>query len=78
VRHRAKEEVTVSDQQLQQVFDKWQSDQEFRQALRRDPDAALRDAGIALGDEGREALKGIDWRLPDEQLQERVSKLRAF
>ena len=31
-------------------------------------------SGIKLAEEDRQALRSIDWSLPDEQLQERVSK----
>lgn len=65
-------------EQLGRVLDKWASDAAFRTALRRDPAAAVRGAGIALGAEELAALGRMDWRLPDEQLQRRVSKQMTF
>jgi putative modified peptide len=56
------------------LIDRWISDEAFRTALQRDPQAALRDAGISLAPDEQEALKAVDWSHSDDELTARVSK----
>lgn len=63
---------------LEQVMDRWMNDTSFREAMRRDPQGAVQDAGMALSPEDKAALQDIDWKQPDEQLQQRVSKGRSM
>jgi len=58
----------------EKLIDKWMNDTTFRDALRRDPQAAVAAAGVTLSEDERAALGTIDWNLSDEQLAERVSK----
>ncbi len=56
------------------LLDRWESDREFRAALRRDPEEAVKASGVSLSDDERAALKAIDWSQTDEQLSARASK----
>lgn len=55
------------------VMDKWLSDAAFRNTLRADPEGAVRALGLDLSSEQWAALRR-QLALPDEQLQDRVSK----
>jgi hypothetical protein len=59
---------------MQRLADRFMNDAQFREQMRRDPEGAARSEGLELDDEDRQALRSIDWNLPDEQLNERVSK----
>ncbi len=59
---------------LEQIMERYTQDPAFKAQLRADPEAAAKAAGIALDDEDRQALRGLDFSLSDEQLQQRVSK----
>lgn len=50
---------------LEQVMDRWMNDTSFREAMRRDPEGAVQDAGMALSPEDKAALQDIDWKQPD-------------
>ena len=59
---------------LEQQVTRWLEQPDFREELRRDPVAALQRMGVALklDEEDLAALRGIDWRLPDAELQTRL------
>jgi len=59
---------------VEQLLDRWINDPAFRQELRADPEAAVRRTGTGLDDTEWAALRQVDWSLPDEELQSRVSK----
>ena len=62
-------------QLIEQLTDRFLNDPEFREQMRLDPEgAAERFFGFKLTEEDRQALRSIDWSLPDEQLTERTSK----
>jgi hypothetical protein len=50
------------------MLDRWISEPGFREAMRRDPAWAIRQAGLALSDEELAAAKGVDWSLAERQL----------
>ena len=60
---------------LEKLIDMWTNEPAFRLALRRDPDAALREAGLELDEEEMAALRKTDWSLSDEALELRLSKV---
>ena len=60
---------------LAQVMDRYTNDPSFKQQLRQNPEEAVRRAGIQLEGDEQMAFRQLDWTLPDEQLQERVSKM---
>ena len=60
---------------MQQIAERFMNNAEFREEMRQDPEGAAQRAGLQLDDEDKQALKGIDWSGPDEQLNERMSKV---
>ncbi len=64
----------MTTQGLEQIMERYTSDPAFKAQLQADPEAAAKSAGIPLDEEDRAALQGMDFSLPDEQLQRRVSK----
>jgi predicted ribosomally synthesized peptide with nif11-like leader len=67
----------VSRENLETLLEKWTEDAAFRRALRADPEAAVRGAGLTLDEEGWQALRGVDWNLSDEELSARASKITS-
>ena len=65
----------MSSPNAETLIDKWINDTAFRNAMRRDPEAAATAAGVSLSDDERTALGAIDWSQSDEQLAERASKM---
>jgi len=63
---------------MQQLADRFVNDANFRDQMRQDPEGAAERSGLPLDEEDKQALKSIDWGGSDEELHERVSKLRAF
>ncbi len=61
-------------QGLEQIMERYTQDPAFKQQLQADPEAAAKAAGITLTDEDRAALRGLDFSLSDQELQQRVSK----
>jgi hypothetical protein len=59
---------------IEPLIDRWIDDNAFRAALQRDPEAAVRDAGISVTPEVQEALKVVDWSQSNDELAARVSK----
>ncbi len=59
---------------LEQQVTRWLEQPDFREELRHDPVAALQRMGVALklDEDDLAALRGIDWGLPDAELQARL------
>jgi hypothetical protein len=64
----------MSTPALEQLIDKWTNEPAFRDSLRRDPEAAVRSAGVQLNEDELAALRSTDWSLSDEALRSRMSK----
>lgn len=64
----------MSHEEIGKLMDRWLEDREFRKALRKDPEGALKNMGSKLTPEEWGALKKIDWMLSDEELESRVNK----
>ncbi len=64
----------MSRQAVETLMDRWLNEPEFREALRQNPEGAVRQAGVELSEEEWAALRSVDWTLPDDQLQARVSR----
>ena len=60
---------------MEELMDQWMNDESFRAQMRSDPEAAVRGQNIELSADEWAALRALDWNLPDEQLQARVSKM---
>ena len=60
---------------IETLMDRWENDPGFRAELRRDPEGAVRAAGVSLSDEERTVLGAIDWSQSDEELSVRASKM---
>lgn len=60
---------------LETLVDKWTNEPAFRDALQRDPESAVREAGVQLNDDEIAALRSTDWSQSDEALQARMSKV---
>lgn len=56
------------------LIDRWLNDQQFRSAVRKEPEKAIRATGIALSADEWDIVRGIDWSLTDTQLRERITK----
>jgi hypothetical protein len=57
------------------LIDRWLNEPDFRAAVRRDPEAAVRAEGVELNADESAALREIHWDLPDEELNSRLSKV---
>jgi hypothetical protein len=64
----------MSREAVEQLIDRWINEPAFRQELRTNPEGAVRQSGTELDEEEWAVLRNIDWSLPDEELQARVSK----
>jgi hypothetical protein len=64
----------MSREALEQVVERWINDPAFRAELRKDPEGAVRRAGLKLSPEDWEALQGMDQTLKNEALQPRIIK----
>jgi len=64
----------MAQEAVKKLMDLWINDPNFRTKLRKNPDGAVRDAGIKLSKEEQAALRSVDWNLSDQELQARASK----
>jgi hypothetical protein len=64
----------MSQSGVEILLDRWESDLTFRDAIRHDPEAAVRASGVSLNAEEWAALHAIDWSQSDEALSARASK----
>ena len=64
----------MSHESIGKLVDQWMADATFREALRKDPEGTVRKTGATLNQEEWQALKNMDWNIPDEELKARVSK----
>ncbi len=60
---------------VETLIDRWMNEPDFRAALRQDAEAGVRGTGADLGTEEWDALRRIDWSLPDEELQSRINAM---
>ncbi len=64
----------MSYEQVGKLIDRWINDPGFKNELRRDPEGAVKKAGVQLTAGELAALKQIDWKLSDSELQAKISK----
>ncbi len=55
-------------------MDRWINESAFRTEMRKDPEAAIRNSGMPLDEDEWAAVRGMDWNLPDAELQARMNK----
>ncbi|HLJ54508.1 MAG TPA: Os1348 family NHLP clan protein [Chthonomonadaceae bacterium] len=60
---------------IESLMDRWMNEPAFRAGMRANPEAVAKASGVELTEDELAALKGIDFRLSDEELQARVSKM---
>ncbi|MBI4371667.1 MAG: hypothetical protein HY552_05150 [Elusimicrobia bacterium] len=65
----------MNQEKIKTLMDRWTADAEFRRELRANPEDAVRKAGVELDAEERAALRAVDWKLSDQELKQRASKL---
>jgi hypothetical protein len=65
----------MSYEAMGKLIDRWVEDKEFRKQMRLDAEMAVRRSGIQLAPEEWEVLRKVDWKMPDEELQSRISKM---
>ena len=56
---------------MQQLADRFMNDAQFREEMKQDPEGAAERSGYQLDEEDRQALRSMDWRGSDEELNER-------
>jgi hypothetical protein len=64
----------MSMQAVETLLDRWMNEPGFREALRQDPEGAVRATGLVLSADEWDALRAVDFSLSDEELQARVSR----
>lgn len=65
----------MSYSDIGKLIDRWLADTDFRAAVRKSPEDAVKKAGVNLSTDEWAAFRHVDWSLTDEQLRERASKL---
>lgn len=58
---------------VETLIDRWMNEPDFRAALRQNAEGAVGASGAELSTEEWDALRRIDWSLPDEELQSRIN-----
>jgi hypothetical protein len=59
---------------IELLLNRWMNEPGFRSQMRRDPVAAIQQAGITVAKEDEEDLRATDWTLSDEELAAHISK----
>jgi hypothetical protein len=62
----------MSRDAVTQLLERWASDPGFREAMRRDPEWAVGQAGLSLSRGELAALRNVDWDVADRQLATRT------
>lgn len=63
----------MSRQALEQLVQRWKDDSAFREALQRDPEAAVERAGYRLDEQEWAVVRDTDWSQPDVELRTRMA-----
>ncbi len=64
----------MSQAAVEALIDRWTNEPAFRERMRQDPEGAVRAAGVELDEEEWAALRAVNWRASDEELQALVTK----
>lgn len=65
----------MSHEAVGRLIDRWLNDREFREQLRRDPAGTVRRTGVELSEEEWQVFRKIDWKLSDNELKTRITKV---
>jgi hypothetical protein len=65
----------MSQADVETLIDRWTNEPDFREKMRQDPEGTVRDAGMELTTEEWAALKAVNWRASDQELEPLVSKM---
>lgn len=60
---------------LAAVMDRFTNDEAFRDEMKKDPEGAIQRGGFQLEASEWETVRNIDWSLPGEGLDDRISKI---
>jgi len=63
----------MSRESIEALVERWMEDTSFRAAVRTDPEAAIRSAGVELTTDEWAAVRNFDWNVSDEELTTRAS-----
>lgn len=63
----------MSREAVGKLIDRWINEPVFWAALQADPEGTVRRSGVELDADEWAALRAIDWRLSDAELQTRLS-----
>ena len=58
---------------VDKLVNRWMNEPDFRKKMKENPEETIKASGIRLDEQDKKALQGIDWKLPDEELQKRAS-----
>ena len=64
----------MANSAVQTLVDRWLNDHAFRSAVRTNPEAAVRGAGIELDADEWAALRSMNWEASDGELEARLNK----
>ena len=70
-------ERTMSTEEIEHLMQRWATDPDFRDAVRRDPASAISDAGFQLDEVEWAAIDQTDWTLPTTALRDRTAQVSA-
>jgi hypothetical protein len=59
---------------VQKLVDRWEKDAAFRELMRKDPNGAVTTTGLELTEDEWAAIRKINWKQSDAELQQRISK----
>lgn len=57
------------------LVDHWMNYPPFREALRKNPEEAIRQSGITLSPQEIDLINSVDWSLSEDDLRSRISKM---
>jgi len=66
--------IEMRNDVVQTLVDRWENDMDFRELMRKDPNRAVQTTGMELTEDEWAAIRKIDWKQTDAELQERISK----
>jgi hypothetical protein len=65
----------MSKADVEALIDRWTNEPDFREQMQRDPEGTVREAGLDLDPDELAALRAVNWRASDQELQPLLSKM---